>query len=235
MVIASTAVRARHLHRAEGVVRPGRGAHLPAALADHRSHRRCPVRQGPALEALLPPEAQGQGRPHEGSPAPGVAQRRTHGTHGSGGGHAAGGRRPRAGRLRPRGRRRRGRPRMPRRSRRGRRGDPSPERPIRGLADSKLVPPAERARLAALIRGGALAWAVAAVGPEDIDRMAIHHASLESMRRAVMQLARSPTWCWSTRSGFPPSPSRSAASSTATASARPSPRRRSWPRFTAIS
>ena len=28
--------RARDLHRAQGVVRPGRRAHLPAALADHR-------------------------------------------------------------------------------------------------------------------------------------------------------------------------------------------------------
>jgi ribonuclease HII len=67
-----------------------------------------------------------------------------------------------------------------------------PDRPIRGLADSKLVPPAERERLAGLIRGEALAWAVAEMGPADIDRMAIHRASLESMRRAVMALAPQP-------------------------------------------
>ena len=67
-----------------------------------------------------------------------------------------------------------------------------PARPLRGLADSKLVPPAERQRLADLIRRGALAWAVAEVGPSDIDRMAIHRASLESMRRAVMQLTPQP-------------------------------------------
>jgi ribonuclease HII len=54
------------------------------------------------------------------------------------------------------------------------------------------VPPAERERLARLIRAGALAWAVAEVGPADIDRMAIHRASLESMRRAVMALAPQP-------------------------------------------
>jgi len=67
-----------------------------------------------------------------------------------------------------------------------------PGRPIRALADSKLVPPAERERLAGAIRGGALAWAVAEIGPADIDRMAIHRASLESMRRAVAALAPQP-------------------------------------------
>jgi ribonuclease HII len=67
-----------------------------------------------------------------------------------------------------------------------------PDRPVRGLADSKLVPPAERERLADLIRRGALAWAVAEVGPADIDRIAIHRASLESMRRAVMCLSPHP-------------------------------------------
>jgi ribonuclease HII len=67
-----------------------------------------------------------------------------------------------------------------------------PDRPIRGLADSKLVPPAERERLAGVIRDGALAWAVAEVGPAEIDRIAIHRASLESMRRAVMSLSPQP-------------------------------------------
>jgi ribonuclease HII len=67
-----------------------------------------------------------------------------------------------------------------------------PGRTIRGLADSKLVPPAERERLAGIICGGALAWAVAEVGPADIDRIAIHRASLESMRQAVMRLSPQP-------------------------------------------
>ena len=39
---------------------------------------------------------------------------------------------------------------------------------------------------------GALAWAVAEVGAADIDRIAIHRASLESMRRAVMCLSPRP-------------------------------------------
>jgi ribonuclease HII len=67
-----------------------------------------------------------------------------------------------------------------------------PGRPIRGLADSKLVPPAEREQLAEVIRRVALAWAVAEVGPADIDRIAIHRASLESMRRAVVRLSPQP-------------------------------------------
>lgn len=67
-----------------------------------------------------------------------------------------------------------------------------PDVPIRGVADSKTVPPAERERLAAEIRAAALAWAVGEVGPADIDRMAIHRASLESMRRAVAALVPQP-------------------------------------------
>ena len=67
-----------------------------------------------------------------------------------------------------------------------------PGRPVRGLADSKLVPPSERERLADRIRTAAIAWAVAEVGPADIDRMAIHRASLESMRRAVLHLEPQP-------------------------------------------
>jgi ribonuclease HII len=67
-----------------------------------------------------------------------------------------------------------------------------PDRTVRGIADSKTVPPAERERLAAEIRSAALAWAVAEVGPADIDRLAIHRASIESMRRAVAALAPQP-------------------------------------------
>ncbi len=187
-------VRARDLHGAEGVVRPGRGAHLPAALADHRTHRRRPVGQGPPLEALLPAETEGQGRPHEGSPAPGVARpsigtapmRRVEATR-TGRGC------PRADRLRPRGRRRRGRPRLPGRPGGGRRGHP-PSRTARFGASptrSWCPRPSASAWRTSSARG-ALAWAVAEVGPADIDRMAIHRASLESMRRAVMALAPQP-------------------------------------------
>jgi ribonuclease HII len=91
--------------------------------------------------------------------------------------------------------------------------------PIRGLADSKLVPPAERERLAELVRNTALAWAVAEVGPADIDRIAIHRASLESMRLAVTALEPQPDVVLVDAFRIPSWPSRSAASSTATASA----------------
>ncbi|MCX6551422.1 MAG: ribonuclease HII [Acidobacteria bacterium] len=67
-----------------------------------------------------------------------------------------------------------------------------PDRHIPRLADSKLVPPAERARLSDRIRAEALAWAVGEVGPADIDRMNIRVASLESMRRAVLGLVPQP-------------------------------------------
>ena len=67
-----------------------------------------------------------------------------------------------------------------------------PGLPIGGLADSKLVPPRERERLSEAIRARALAWAVAEVGSGEIDRVAIHRASFEAMRRAVCGLTPRP-------------------------------------------
>lgn len=67
-----------------------------------------------------------------------------------------------------------------------------PDRHIARLADSKIVPPAERDRLSACIRTHALAWAVAEVGPAEIDRMNIQRASLEAMRCAIVQLTPQP-------------------------------------------
>jgi ribonuclease HII len=67
-----------------------------------------------------------------------------------------------------------------------------PARHIPGLADSKLVPPAERGRLAVRIRRDAIGWALGEVAPADIDRLNIHRASLEAMRRAVAGLAPQP-------------------------------------------
>src|SRR5207237_10335729 len=62
-----------------------------------------------------------------------------------------------------------------------------PDRPIRGVCDSKLVPADERARLYDVIVGSAVAWAVAAADPREIDEINIHQASLTAMRRAVLQ------------------------------------------------
>lgn len=64
----------------------------------------------------------------------------------------------------------------------------SPDRPIRGLNDSKLLDPSRRAELAPLIRERAAAWAVAAADCFEIDRWNILEASRLAMRRAVEAL-----------------------------------------------
>lgn len=67
-----------------------------------------------------------------------------------------------------------------------------PDRHIPGLADSKVVPPDEREDLYEEIVRHALAWTVASSDPRQIDRLNIHHASLDAMRRAVLALAPVP-------------------------------------------
>jgi len=66
-------------------------------------------------------------------------------------------------------------------------------RPIFGLADSKTLPPEERARLAILIRARAIAWGVGWSDSEEIDSLNILQASLLAMRRALMRLPLCPT------------------------------------------
>jgi len=63
-----------------------------------------------------------------------------------------------------------------------------PDRPIRGLADSKTIGVAKRGRLAGEIRASSLAWAVASAGPEEIDRVNILQATMRAMERAVAAL-----------------------------------------------
>ncbi|MBI4873143.1 MAG: ribonuclease HII [Acidobacteria bacterium] len=63
-----------------------------------------------------------------------------------------------------------------------------PERPIRGLNDSKLLTAAEREALSAEIRRHAVAWAVAAADAFEIDRRNILEASRLALRRAVEAL-----------------------------------------------
>ena len=60
---------------------------------------------------------------------------------------------------------------------------------VRGLRDSKLLPPERREVLAKRIREHAVAWAVAAVDAASIDQINIYHASRAAMREAVMLLA----------------------------------------------
>ena len=61
--------RARVVHRPQGVVRPGRRAHLPAALADDRQGRSGALGARAPREAVLPARPEGQGRAHEGNQA----------------------------------------------------------------------------------------------------------------------------------------------------------------------
>src|SRR3984957_18628671 len=64
----------------------------------------------------------------------------------------------------------------------------SPERPIRGLRDSKLLDPERREVLAVRIRERAVAWSVAAVDAFEIARINILQASRLAMRRAIEKL-----------------------------------------------
>jgi ribonuclease HII len=67
-----------------------------------------------------------------------------------------------------------------------------PGRRIRGLKDSKLLPPDERERLAGLIRERAVAWAVAWCDVAEIDSLNILRATMLAMRRAFDALGVTP-------------------------------------------
>jgi ribonuclease HII len=64
---------------------------------------------------------------------------------------------------------------------------------IRGLNDSKLLPPEERERLDGEIRRRAVCCSVAEASVEEIDRFNILRAALLAMRRAVEGLAQQPS------------------------------------------
>lgn len=68
----------------------------------------------------------------------------------------------------------------------------SPERPIRGLRDSKQLPAERREVLAGRIRERAVACAVAAVDAFEIDRINIYQASRSAMSRAIAKLSPTP-------------------------------------------
>jgi ribonuclease HII len=63
---------------------------------------------------------------------------------------------------------------------------------LQGLTDSKKLSEKKRNELDLEIRACAVAWAIAAVDAETIDRINIRRASLEAMRRAVEMLAQAP-------------------------------------------
>ena len=68
----------------------------------------------------------------------------------------------------------------------------SPDRPVRGLNDSKLLEPKRREVLAVRIRERAAAWAIAAVDAATIDLIDIYQASRLAMRLAVSRLSPPP-------------------------------------------
>ena len=68
----------------------------------------------------------------------------------------------------------------------------SPDRPVRGLNDSKLLEPERREVLAERIRERAVAWAVAAVDAATIDWINIYQASILAMRKAIDKLTLPP-------------------------------------------
>jgi ribonuclease HII len=67
-----------------------------------------------------------------------------------------------------------------------------PDFRLPGVDDSKKLDAKERERLAPLIREAAVAWAVAFVEPEEIDRVNIYWAGILAMRRAIEALGVRP-------------------------------------------
>src|SRR5690606_30624959 len=68
----------------------------------------------------------------------------------------------------------------------------NPKRPIRGLADSKVLSAPRREDLANQIRERALAWSVASATVQEIDEFNILQATMLAMRRACLGLALMP-------------------------------------------
>lgn len=67
-------------------------------------------------------------------------------------------------------------------------------REVEELADSKLLTPSARERVAARVREVALDISVVVVPAVEIDRSGVHRANLEAMRRAVARLEHRPSY-----------------------------------------
>jgi ribonuclease HII len=65
---------------------------------------------------------------------------------------------------------------------------------IRGLADSKLLTAARRDVCYDLIRDRALAWAAVAIPAAECDRLGMHVANVEALRRALARLTIRPAY-----------------------------------------
>ena len=72
---------------------------------------------------------------------------------------------------------------------------------VPGLADSKLLTPRARERCYDLVVRRALAWSVVVVSHEECDRLGMHVANLEALRRAVALLEVPPSYVLT--DGFP--------------------------------
>jgi ribonuclease HII len=70
----------------------------------------------------------------------------------------------------------------------------APERPVKGLQDSKALSAAQREALSHEIREHAAAWAVASISVEEIDRINILQAARKAMKLAVQQLTPAPDY-----------------------------------------
>lgn len=78
---------------------------------------------------------------------------------------------------------------------------PGPRGVVPELADSKLLTPAARERVYAEVVARALAWTAVVIPASDVDRLGVHRANLEGMRRAVAGLAARPAYVLT--DGFP--------------------------------
>ena len=72
---------------------------------------------------------------------------------------------------------------------------------VPGLADSKLLTEAARERVYAQVVRRALSWSVVVIESEECDRLGMHVANVEALRRAVARLATRPSYVLT--DGFP--------------------------------
>ncbi len=72
---------------------------------------------------------------------------------------------------------------------------------VPGLADSKLLTPRQRERCYDEIRKRAVDWSVVVIEPGECDRLGMHVANIEALRRALARLARKPEYVLT--DGFP--------------------------------
>lgn len=72
---------------------------------------------------------------------------------------------------------------------------------VPGLADSKLLTPAARERCYDQVLRRATAWSVVVIGPEECDRLGMHVANVEALRRSLARLDVRPAYVLT--DGFP--------------------------------